>query len=111
MKKVVRIMTTYPNTPGWKASDNETSREAAKSIEAPAKTLRRKCHEALKLAAMTADEVAELVGASVLSVRPRVSELKAQGLVQATDKRRCNISGKRAVVWLAVAKLHQEVLL
>ncbi len=101
----------YPQSPGWKAEETETSREAARSVETPAKTLRRKCHEALKGAAMTADEVAELLGASVLSVRPRVSELKAQGKVEATDKRRCNVSGKTAVVWRAAVVLSQGELL
>ena len=64
-----------------------------------------------RLAAMTADEVAELLGESVLSVRPRVSELKAQGRVEATTKRRCNVSGKTAVVWRAVDVWRQEALL
>jgi hypothetical protein len=95
--------TTYPESPGWKSDDTETSREAAKSMAIPAKTLRDKCHAALKGSAMTADEVAELIGASVLSVRPRVSELKAQGKVEATAKRRCNVSKKTAVVWKAMA--------
>jgi predicted ArsR family transcriptional regulator len=96
--------TAYPVAPGWKAEDTDTSRQAAKAIESPAKTLRQKCHEALKGAAMTADEVAELLGESVLSVRPRVSELKAQGRVEATAKRRCNVSGKTAVVWRAALR-------
>jgi predicted ArsR family transcriptional regulator len=98
------MTTTYPHSPGWKAEDTETSREAARSVASPAKTLRQKCHEALKGAAMTADEVAELLGDSVLSVRPRVSELKAQGRVEATAKRRCNVSGKTAVVWRAALR-------
>lgn len=60
---------------------------------------------------MTADEVAELLGESVLSVRPRVSELKVQGKVEATTKRRCNVSHKTAVVWRAVRALEQDDLL
>lgn len=102
---------TYPHAPGWKIDDVETSREAAQSVKQDAKTLRAKCYEVLKGAAMTADEVAELLGASVLSVRPRVSELRAQFKIEATEKRRCNVSGKKAVVWRAkIAAVQQELL-
>ena len=95
------VTTTYPDSPGWKTDETETSRQAAQSVTGAAKTLREKCREALKGAAMTADEVAELLGATPLAVRPRISELRAQGLAEATAKRRCNASGKRAVVWVA----------
>lgn len=94
--------TTYPESPGWKATDTETSRQAATAMRTSAKTLRERCLVALGRCPMTADEVAAAVEASVLAVRPRVSELKVLGRVEATTRRRCNVSGKSAVVWQAL---------
>lgn len=99
---------TYPHAPGWKTEDPETSKAAALAAEDRAATLRAKCHAALRGAAMTADEVAELLGESVLSVRPRITELRKQGKVEpaAVDGkplRRKNVSGATAAVWRAVA--------
>jgi predicted ArsR family transcriptional regulator len=49
----------------------------------------------------TADELAKLLRRSPLSVRPRLSELKALGKVAATGERRRNESGMTATVWRA----------
>lgn len=87
----------YPEVPGAKASG--TSAEAAARIEPAAETLRRRCLAVLRRRNLTADEVAEWVGESILAVRPRISELKAQGLVEKTAQRRANASGMSAVVW------------
>lgn len=50
---------------------------------------------------MTADEVAEALGLSVLSVRPSVTYLYNDNLVTDSGDRRPNISGKNAIVWVA----------
>jgi predicted transcriptional regulator len=49
---------------------------------------------------LTADEVAEFCGASMLAIRPRVSELKNDGMIEDTGKRRKNaVSGHIATIW------------
>jgi len=47
----------------------------------------------------TADEIANDLNLSVLSVRPRVSELKRTGKIKQTGARRKNESGMTATVW------------
>lgn len=91
----------YPEVPGARATD--TSRKAAVEIEADAATLRNQVYALLLVAGPhTADEVAELIGESVLAIRPRMSELRAFGKVSDTGHRRPNQSGKSAIVWKAV---------
>lgn len=100
--------TAYPQSPGWKTETPETSKAAALAVKGRAATLREQCHAALKGAALTADEVAELVGESVLSVRPRITELFKAGRVRqkagpdGRPLRRANASGASAAVWEAV---------
>lgn len=76
-----------------------TSYDAAKEIEHSAKSIRELCYRALKCRAMTADELATALGFSVLTIRPRVAELKKQLLIKDSELRRRNESGKFAVVW------------
>lgn len=90
----------YPNSPGYK--ENTTSKESAKRIEPKAKTLRDSCLKVLLLHNLTPDEVAAHLGVSILSVRPRISELFKQGLIKPTGVRRMNESGNRAHVYKAV---------
>jgi hypothetical protein len=94
----------YPCGPGAKAGG--TSAEAGLQIAARARVLRRKVYETIRILSpdgLTADETAQLLKESVLSVRPRVSELKALGLIVATGERRRNASGMSANVWRAAA--------
>lgn len=51
---------------------------------------------------LTADEIAADLGESVLSIRPRVSELHRLGMIEKTKVRRRNASGMSASVWRAV---------
>ena len=52
---------------------------------------------------MTADEIASKLNLSVLSIRPRVSELAKAGVIRSRDdERRRNASGKMAAVWVTV---------
>lgn len=90
----------YPEIPGWKADG--TSREAAAAMRRPALTLRDRVLDVLSQGyALTADEIASVLGESILSIRPRVSELHRQGLIQRSSERRKNASGMQAIVWTA----------
>lgn len=96
---------SYPESPGYKTGG--TSQDAAEEIEDRAETLRGMVLERLKAVPSTADEVAEFLGESVLSIRPRISELAVACfsrpvLVVSTGDRRKNASGKMAKVWRAV---------
>lgn len=88
---------TYPHTPGHQNTD--TSKEAAESIEPCAVSLRPACLSALGLRQMTADEVASSLRKSILSIRPRITELRRLGKIEDTGERRLNESGKRAIAW------------
>ena len=86
----------YPEVAGHQ--DTWTSRQAA--LTTPAKTLRgivtKAYIESDRL--MTADECADLIGRSLLSIRPRVTELKRLGMLHTTGETRKNVSGKQADV-------------
>src|ERR1700690_2503128 len=90
---------TYPEAPGFKVSG--PSEQAAEAIAGTGNKMR-----AAVLAQMaqypggaTADEIAKDLNLSVLSVRPRVSELKRTGKIKKTGSRRKNESGMTATVW------------
>lgn len=89
----------YPHAPGFKKDG--TSAEAAHSMKSRAATLRDEVLRVLSFKALTADEVARILDESILSVRPRLSELAARGLIVETGARRKNDSGKLAAVWRA----------
>lgn len=96
----------YPLAPGFK--ERTTSRDAAYAIAGRASILRRRVYTELLAAGaagLTADQVAARLGESVLSVRPRVTELakaKPQPWIVPTGERRKNESGLKAKVWRAV---------
>ncbi|MFN7174201.1 MAG: hypothetical protein ACK4MT_05760 [Thermaurantiacus tibetensis] len=88
----------YPGAPGFKRQ--ATSAEAATSMRDQAGRLRGAVLAALRRhGPLTADEIAGALGETVLSVRPRVSELAVEGLVVKTSQRRRNDSGRTAIVW------------
>lgn len=94
-------MSHYPDSPGWKAEG--TSRQAAESMAPRAAGLRDRVLCAIVAQPCTADEAAEIIGETVLSTRPRTSELRDLGLIVDTGIRRPNISGRPAIVWAAAA--------
>jgi len=47
----------------------------------------------------TADEIANALGISILTIRPRVSELRRMDKICDAGMRRKNASGKSAIVW------------
>lgn len=88
---------TYPNSPGAKVSG--PSAEAAEAVKPTATTLRAACLAEMRISPGTADEIAAVLEASILAVRPRITELKEMGFVEDSGVRRLNASGKRATVW------------
>jgi predicted ArsR family transcriptional regulator len=89
----------YPHSPGFKALG--ASQEAARRIAGDASRLRSQVLAELRNwpAGRTADELARLLGRDRLSIRPRLSELRAAGNVVATGERRKNDTGLTATVW------------
>ena len=64
-------------------------------------SLRAKVYAVLALKGpITADEVAEVIGESILNVRPRVSELAKQGVVRDSGVRGLTASGHKAAKWV-----------
>lgn len=94
-------MSNYPNSPGYKRLG--TSQEAATEVKASSVSLTERVLKLLQReGGLTADQCAEKIEASVLAVRPRLSELLKKGLVRETAERRKNKSGKSAMVYRAV---------
>ena len=92
-------MSAYPNVPGYKREG--TSSDAAEAVTPRAPTLRSKVLQVLNTTDLTADECADKIGESVLSIRPRLSELRRAGFIEETGERRSNVSGLKAAVWRA----------
>lgn len=91
---------SYPDAPGFKSRG--TSSLAARRIAPHAEALRDRVFAFLKTnypAAFTADEVADQIRVSFLSVRPRLSELLRDGMIEPTAERRKNRSGMLARCW------------
>lgn len=97
--------TTYPAAPGSRAPG--TSQAAAAAIASHATRLRKIVLREFLAAGqggLTADQAARRVEESILSVRPRVTELKLAGLLVPTGERRTNDSGMSAGVLKAASK-------
>jgi hypothetical protein len=90
----------YPDQPGWKAAG--PSEQAANAVSGTAKTLRDQVLKTISdaPAGLSADAVADRLGKSVLSVRPRVSELRRLGEIRPTTQRAKNESGMTATIWV-----------
>lgn len=100
---------TYPERPGFK--EPTTSKEAAEDVSPRASLLRDRVLALFDGNALTADECAAALGETAFAVRPRLSELRAMGLIEPTDQRRKNKSGCSARVWRAVRNVVQHELL
>jgi predicted ArsR family transcriptional regulator len=89
----------YPAAPGFKVSG--PSEQAAKAVRGSAAKMRGLVLAQIEKSpnGATADEVAKELNLSVLSVRPRVSELNRTGDIRQTTERRKNESGMTATVW------------
>ena len=81
----------------------DTSRAAVEEIADSVPLLRAKALRAVQSSTgMTADEVAAALGLSALSIRPRMTELAQRNVVADCGLRRANVSGRKAIVWVAV---------
>ena len=90
----------YPERAGFKERD--TSKQAADEIEGSGRagTLRAKVWAMFERGYEgTADSVAGELNEDILAIRPRVSELRAKGLIEPTGKRGFTSNGKAAHVW------------
>lgn len=92
----------YPAVPGARRRD--TSQAAADAMKPDAGRLRQMVLSAITAAGangLTADEAAERCGLSVLSARPRCTELFKLGKIRDAGVRRRNASGRSASVCIA----------
>lgn len=92
----------YPAVPGYK--EPTTSKDAARAASSGAAALRERVYEVIRASGpegLTADQAASLLSRSVLSIRPRVTELAKASRVTPTGARRANESGLKAKVWRA----------
>jgi len=90
----------YPNQPSPGRTD--TSAEAAEHIAPRVQTLRDRALAVIRERPSTADEVCEALGESVLSLRPRCTELFKLGLVEDSGLRRKNSFNRNCIVYRAV---------
>lgn len=84
----------------WKAED--TARQAAAKVQKSGRAaqLRNDVLNCLRLMGqMSADECAGILKESILSIRPRFSELKRDGIIERSGFRVKNQSGATAIVW------------
>lgn len=90
---------SYPASPGYKVEG--PSKDAAIAMIPVAGTLRDRVFSAIERASngLTTDECADRLGETVLSIRPRFTELAAKGEIEDTGLRRKNASGRSATVW------------
>tara|TARA_R100001163_G_scaffold17524_1_gene15658 strand:+ start:2971 stop:3243 length:273 start_codon:yes stop_codon:yes gene_type:complete len=77
----------------------DTSLEAYENILKRAGNLRQAVKYIFDQGEFTADEVADVLGCSILSVRPRVAELANNNEIEDSGERRRNASGRNAIVW------------
>ncbi len=94
---MISLESPYHGTPGFKVGG--MSAAAAFSVKADAEKLREKVLDVLRFHDLTADEAANMLGESVLSIRPRVAELFKLGFIYKSGVRRRNTSGHAANVW------------
>lgn len=88
----------YPTRPGFK--EPTTSKLAAEKI-GDQTALRAAVYARIRAMPSTADEIAAHLNESILTIRPRVSELRAANKVTPSGQRRPNASGHSAIVWIA----------
>ncbi|MBL7040267.1 MAG: hypothetical protein ISR77_16640 [Pirellulaceae bacterium] len=90
----------------------DTQIEAYQASKKTAPTLRDQVKQVLANApeGLTPDEIAAVLDESVLSIRPRVTQLDQMGQIERTDRRRRNASGSKAAVYvLSYAKTQRSL--
>lgn len=92
----------YPDSPGYRRNAPETSREAAAVIAPIAGNHRDKVLAALAEAhpeSLCSEQIGEKVGLTPYAVRPRISELFADGQIERTEDRTKNEGGRSVMLW------------
>ena len=92
------MTTYYPDGPGYKGS-SDTGRQAAEYYAPQAGTRRAEVLAALEKGPATAEEIGERIDLQWYLVRPRLSELRARGLVKDTGNRGAGALGGKVITW------------
>jgi predicted ArsR family transcriptional regulator len=87
----------FDTAKNWKKPG--TSSDAAAAAAGKASYWRARVLEAIRHQPGTADEIAARLGADILSIRPRTTELFNRGLIETTGERRPTPRGRTADVW------------
>lgn len=97
-------MSGYPDAPGHRGID--TSIAAAAALAPDLSRLQQLAATAIKAAGvngLTSDEVAERIGVLRWTIRARTAELRSKGVIVDSGRRRENVTGRQAIVWVAAA--------
>lgn len=96
------VIDNYPDTPGHKGT--ATSRQAAHDIKPKQRHLQQRVLDSIRASifGMSPEQIAEAIGESVYSVRPRCSELARKGLIKDSGRRGKTDFGKASISWVAV---------
>ena len=89
---------SFPESPGWKG-EAETGRDGACYYAPQGKGRRAQVLDGLGDGCSTAEEIAERIDLHWYLVRPRLSELKAMGLVTDSGGRGTGALGGKVISW------------
>lgn len=93
----------YPHV----AATGQTDTSINAALQVDTKTWCNRVLEAVRERPSTMSEVAEAYGVSVLTTRPRSSQLKALGFIQDSGLRRKNKYGRNEIVFEACPVQHE----
>lgn len=99
----------YPDAPGHRGVD--TSIAAADAITGVAGRLRSIVYRTICEAGpngITTDEIAKALGMPRYRVQPRTTELKHHQRIKDSGRRRYNVSGCRATVWIVADRQESQ---
>tara|TARA_R100001594_G_scaffold150567_1_gene212404 strand:- start:32 stop:337 length:306 start_codon:yes stop_codon:yes gene_type:complete len=98
---MIKQLELYPLTPGYKEPDGASKENAKRQSREVLNFRRRKAMSFFRAypGGLTSDEVADLMNENILAIRPRVSELRAQGKIESTGQRRKSANGNASTVW------------
>jgi len=102
----------YPYVPF--AGHTDTSAAAAEAVAKNHRSMQDSAMAAIREAGpegLTADEAANVMGVSPYQVRPRTAELRAQGYIKDSEKRRPNIYNRPSIVWVATSSEERRQIL
>jgi hypothetical protein len=103
--------TIYPSGPGFKVGGGTSEAAAQRIVPLAGRLIKPILQEfvAASSVGMTPDQCAARIGVSVLSMRPRISELKRLGYLVYTGARAPNTSGMTAALLRATPKASEAL--